>query len=139
MQIEPYLNFDGRCDEAIEFYKLALGAQVEMLMRFKQSPEPHGHGPEVGEKVMHSSLKIGQSRMMVSDGYCKGGPKFQGIAMSLTVASPEEAAKVFGALSIGGKINMPLTKTFFSPSFGMLDDKFGVGWMIMAASPSPES
>lgn len=133
MKIEPYLFFDGRCDEAIEFYQKAAGAQVEMLMRFKDAPVkmPEGSVPPGGEnKVMHASLMLGGSRVMASDGHCSGKPAFQGFSLSISVASEAEADRVFAALADGGQVTMPLGKTFWSPRFGMLADKFGVGWMI---------
>src|SRR3954452_3350579 len=135
MAIEPYLNFDGRCEEAIEFYKKALGAEVTMLMRFKESPESNAPGmmaPGSENKVMHASLRIGGSNIMASDGYCKGGSNFSGITLSLSVADEAAADRAFKALSDGGQVHMPLTKTFFSPRFGMLADKFGVPWMVIA-------
>jgi PhnB protein len=128
MQIQPYLFFEGRCDEAIEFYRGALGAEVLMLMRFKDNPEGASHGN--GDKVMHASLRIGETTVLVSDGRCLGGPSFQGFALSLTVPSESEAERLFTALGDGGQVQMPLTKTFFSPRFGMLSDRFGVFWMI---------
>ena len=133
MKIEPYLNFDGRCDEAIEFYRKALGAQVLMLMRFKESPEKPPAGmsaPGIDEKVMHATLKIGETLVMASDGRCTGKMSFSGINLSLNVKDAQEAQRVFAALSDGGKITMPLGKTFFSPSFGMVTDRFGVMWMV---------
>jgi PhnB protein len=134
MAIEPYINFDGRCEEAIEFYKKALGAEVTMLMRVKDSPEPPPPGtqaPGSENKVMHASLRIGGSNIMASDGYCKGQPNFSGITLSLSAPDEATAGRAFNALSEGGKIHMPLAKTFFSPSFGMLADKFGVPWMVV--------
>jgi PhnB protein len=134
MKIEPYLwGFSGRCEEAVEFYKQALGAEVQMLMRFKDSPEPCGDGPAPdGEKIMHGSLKIGDSILMVSDGQCAGdkGPQFEGMSLSLNPAAEADARKIFDALSDGGQISMPLGKTFWSPCFGMVTDRFGVAWMI---------
>lgn len=129
--IEPYLFFDGRCDEAIEFYRKALGAEVEMLMRFKESPDPSQNPPGSSEKVMHASLKIGKTRVMASDGRCTGKPSFQGFALSATAADAAEADRIFGALSEGGQVQMPLAKTFFSPRFGMVSDRFGVSWMVI--------
>lgn len=131
MQIEPYLFFDGRAEEAAEFYKRALSAEVEMLMRFRESPEPTSIPPGGEDKVMHMSLKIGGQRLMGSDGHCQGAPKFAGVSLSLTVADEAEAEKVFAALADGGEVQMPLAKTFFSPRFGMLADRFGVGWMVI--------
>lgn len=133
--VQPYLFFDGRCQEAIDFYKQAVGAQVEMLMHFKDSPVPPQPGcpPTPGDKVMHASVRIGNSTVLASDGHCAGKPDFKGFSLSLTVDSEADAAKYFGALSTGGQVMQPLMKTFFSPSFGMLTDKFGVGWMVYVA------
>ncbi len=134
MQIHPYLFFDGRAEEAAEFYKKALGAEVTMLLRVKDSPEPPPPGamPEGSDdKVMHMSLQIGDAVLMGSDGGCQNAARFEGFSLSLAVADEAEAERCFAALSEGGQVRMPLTKTFFSPSFGMLADRFGVGWMIM--------
>ena len=136
MQIQPYLFFEGRAEEAAEFYKEKLGAEVTMLMRNKDAPEkpPPGMLPPASEnKVMHMALRIGDTTVLASDGSCKGKPNFQGISLSLTVKDAAEAAKVFAALAAGGQVQMPLGKTFFSPSFGMVADKFGVGWMVYVA------
>jgi PhnB protein len=134
MLIQPYLSFDGRCEEAIEFYRRTLGAKVEMLMRFKEAPEPGMSPPEAGDKVMHAALRIGDSMVLASDGRCLGKPSFQGFALSLTAANEAEAARLFAALADGGQVQMPLAKTFFSPSFGMVADCFGVSWMVYVAA-----
>jgi PhnB protein len=136
MQIQPYLFFDGRCEEALDFYKKALGAEVVMLMRYKESPEPPPPGcvpPNSENKVMHCAFRVGGSTVLASDGNCKGKPDFQGFSLSLTVADEAEADRVFNALAAGGQIRMPLDKTFFSPRFGMVADRFGVGWMVYVA------
>ena len=133
MQIQPYLFFDGRCEEAIEFYRKAVGAEVQMLMRFKESPEPEACPTGGGEKIMHASLRVGDTTIMASDGHCQGKPVFQGFALSLSVANAAEAERRFKALSEGGKVEMPLAKTFWSESFGMLSDRFGVMWMVGVA------
>jgi len=135
MQVQPYLNFDGRAEEAIEFYRKALGAEVLMLMRFKECPDTKSGtiSPGTENKVMHSCLRIGDTQVMVSDGYCKGKPSFQGISLSLAVANQAEANSKFAALADGGQVQLPLNKTFFSPSFGMVADRFGVSWMIIVA------
>jgi PhnB protein len=134
MQVQPYLFFDGRCEEAIEFYRKTLGAEVQMLMRFKDSPEP-GHTPPGAEnKVMHSSLRIGDATVMASDGHCQGKPSFQGISLSLSVPDAAEAERVFNALADGGQVQQPLVETFFSPRFGMVADRFGVPWMVVVAT-----
>jgi len=136
MLVQPYLFLDGRCEEAIEFYRKALGAEVEMLMRFKDCPEPAQPGmvpPGSENKVMHSCLRIGDTRVMASDGHCLGKPNFQGFSLSLTVANAAEADRVFAALGSGGQVQMPLNKTFFSPRFGMVADRFGVSWMVIVA------
>ena len=136
--LQSYLFFDGRCEEAIEFYKKALGAEVEMMMRFKDSPEPPQPGtcgaPGSENKIMHASLKIGDTSVMASDGQCNGKPSFQGFSLSLTVPDEAEAERLFKALSDGGQVQMPLTKTFFSPRFGMVADRFGVSWMVLVAA-----
>ena len=136
MPIQPYLFFDGRSEEAAEFYRRAVGAEVQMMMRFKDCPDPQpGMTPPGGDnKVMHMALKIGDTTVLGSDGRCAGQPKFDGFALSLTVTSPAEAEQRFAALADGGKVEMPLAKTFFSPSFGMLADKFGVHWMVYVAA-----
>jgi PhnB protein len=132
MQVQAYLDFNGRCDEALGFYKKALGAEVVMLMRFKESPDQSMVSPGSAEKVMHSELKIGDTVVMATDGYNKGNATFQGISLTLGVKDGAEAKKVFGALSDGGQIQMPLTKTFFASDFGMVADRFGVTWLVMA-------
>ena len=136
MQIQPYLFFDGRCEEAVEFYRKALGAEVTTLMRFKDSPEPPAPGmvpPGAENKVMHSSFRIGETTVMASDGRCLGRPSFQGFSLSLTVPKDADAERVFAALADGGQVQMPLAKTFFSSRFGMVADRFGVPWMIIVA------
>ncbi len=137
MQIQPYLFFDGRCEEAIEFYKSAVGAKVEMLMRFKENPERGKGGmepPDADDKVMHAAFKVGDALIMASDGHCTGKPKFDGFSLALSVKDEAEADKTFAALGKGGEVNMPLAKTFFSPKFGMVRDKFGVNWMVMVGT-----
>jgi PhnB protein len=137
MQVQPYLSFDGRCEEALDFYRKALGAEVTMMLRFKDHPQPQEMSmmpPDAGEKIMHASLRIGESRVMASDGRCQGKPNFKGISLSLTVAKEAEAEGLFAALSEGGKVQMPLAKTFFSPRFGMVADRFGVSWMVIVAA-----
>lgn len=136
--VQPFLTFDGRCDEAIDFYKSALDAEVVMRLLFKDNPEPpkentcQAAGSE--EKVMHAQLRIGNAVLMMSDGRCGGKPTFDGISLTLNVASEKEADEKFNALAAGGKVMMPLEKTFFSPRFGVLADKFGVGWVVLTAA-----
>ena len=133
MIVQAYLNFDGRCEEAIEFYKRSLGAEVTMLMRNKECPEPQPPGmlhPGSENKVLHSALRIGDTMVMASDGRCGGNPSFQGVMLSISVANAAEADKVFAALADGGTVQMPLGKTFFSPRFGMVADRFGITWMV---------
>ena len=131
--MQPYLNFNGRCEEAVEFYKTALGAKVTMLMRFKDNPEPQPSGaiPGSENKVMHVSLLIGDSTVMASDCNCQGEAKFQGISLSLSLPNDAEAEKRFNALAEGGKICVPLAKTFFSSKFGVVNDRFGITWMVI--------
>jgi PhnB protein len=129
--VQPYLFFDGRCEEAIEFYRTALGAEVMMLMRFKDSPEPNSCAPGTENQVMHASLRIGDATLMASDGRCQGKPTFEGFSLSLTAPDETEAERLFATLADGGQVQMPLTKTFFSPRFGMVADRFGVSWMVL--------
>jgi len=132
MLVQPYLDFDGRCEEAIEFYKKVLGAKVEMLMRFKENPEPRHNPPGSENKIMHSSLRIGESVVMATDGRCGGKAKFEGISLSLRVGTDAEAERVFAALGEGGQVHMPMAKTFFASRFGMAADRFGISWMVIA-------
>jgi PhnB protein len=137
MKVQPYLFFDGRCEEAIELYKRVLGAEVLMMMRFKDSPDPPPPGmvPAGSEnKIMHASMRIGATEVMASDGRCMGKPSFEGVSLALSVASEAEADRLFNALAEGGQVQMPIGKTFFSPRFGMVADRFGVSWMVVTAS-----
>ena len=131
MQVQPYLFFDGRCDDAIAFYKKTLGAEVGMLMRWKDSPDKGMCSPGNENKVMHASLTIGETRVMASDGRNTGNPKFDGFALSVNAKDDADADKLFNGLTTGGNVIMPLGKTFFSPRFGMAQDKFGVNWMVI--------
>ena len=133
-QVQPYLFFDGKCEEALNFYKSALGAKVDMMMRFKDSPAPVPAGqcaPGSDDKIMHAALRIGDTVLMASDGMAGGKPEFKGFSLSVNAADEKEADRMFAALGNGGTVVMPLGKTFFSPRFGMVSDKFGVGWMVI--------
>ncbi|MDE1972902.1 MAG: VOC family protein [Hyphomicrobiales bacterium] len=132
MDIQPYLAFEGRCEEAIEFYKKAIGAKVDMLMRFRDAPDQSMVTPGNEDKVMHAALRAGDTQLLMSDGRCTGNPNFSGIALALSTASDADAERMFNALAEGGTVNMALTKTFFASRFGMLADKFGVGWMVLS-------
>jgi len=130
--VQPYLFFGGRCEEALEFYRAAVGAQVDMLKRYNESPEPMPPGripPGFEKKVMHATFRIGGSTLMASDG-CETVSKFEGFSLSLSAPTEAEADRAFTALAVGGKVEMPMMKTFWSPRFGMLTDRFGIGWMI---------
>jgi PhnB protein len=130
--VQLYLFFGGRCAEALEFYRTALGAKVDFLMHYKDSPEPQPPGmipPGWENKVMHATFRIGETTLMASDG-CAEGSSFDGFSLSLAVPTEAEADRVFAALAAGGQVKMPLTKTFWSPRFGMLTDRFGLGWMV---------
>jgi len=135
MQVQQYLFFDGRCEEAIEFYKSTLGAKVDMLMRFRDAPEQPPAGtcaPGADNKVMHAAFRVGDTLVMASDGMeMKGKPEFKGFSLSVDAKDEAEADKIFAALGKGGQVQMPLGKTFFSPRFGMVADKFGVSWMVI--------
>ena len=129
--IEPYLFFNGCCEEALEFYLKTLGAEIEMIMRFKESPTPTMAPPGSEEKIMHSSFLVGKSRVMASDGHCQGKANFQGFSLSVAAANETEADRLFAGLGEGGQVQMPLAKTFYSPRFGMVTDRFGVMWMVI--------
>lgn len=137
MQIEPYLFFDGRTEEALEFYKTRLGAKVDFLMRYKENPSPQYNPPGSAEKVMHSLFRIGDTKIMASDGNCTGSPSFQGFSLTINAANPAEAEQRFKALAEGGQVQMPLNETFFAKSFGMVADRFGVSWMVIAGPKNP--
>jgi PhnB protein len=130
---QPYLFFDGKCEEALEFYKRAVGAKVTMLMHYKDAPPEaqQGIAPGIKNKVMHASLEIGKSHLMASDGHAKGNPNFDGFALSLSFSTEADVDKAFQALSEGGQVVAPAAKTFFSKRFGMVKDKFGVLWMVL--------
>jgi PhnB protein len=133
VQVQAYLFFNGRCEEAVEFYRRALGAELKMLLRYSESPDPHAPGavaPGTENNVMHCSFRIGETTVNASDGQSVGGPDFKGFSLSLTVPDEASADRYFTALSDGGQVRMPLGKTFFSPRFGMVADRFGVAWII---------
>lgn len=141
MQVQPYLNFEGRCEEALEFYKKTIGAEVDAMMRFKEAPSDAGSPGDgcggampAGDKIMHSSFRVGDTVVMATDGMGGGKAEFKGISLALTVKDDTEAKRAFAALSEGGAVLQPLMKTFFASSFGMVADKFGVGWMVVAAT-----
>jgi PhnB protein len=135
MHVQSYLFFNGRCEEAIEFYNKALGAKVEMLMRFKEAPGDHKCSPGSEDKIMHSCLRIGDNNVMASDGMAQGQPEFKGFSLTINAKDKTEANRLFGALSDGGQVRQPLIETFFSPCFGIVADKFGVGWMVIVEPP----
>jgi PhnB protein len=137
MEVQPYLFFEGRCEEALEFYRGALGAEVTALMRFRECPDPMPPGmlpPGSEDKVMHAALRIGGATVMASDGRCSGQARFGGVSLSLSVPDEATADRFFAALAEGGQVQMPLGKTFFSPRFGMVADRFGVPWMVIVAA-----
>jgi PhnB protein len=137
MQIQPYLFFEGRTEEALEFYKSKLNAKVEFMMRYKDNPDPKYNPPNSGEKVMHSCFRIGDTQVMASDGNCTGKPSFQGFSLTFNAADEADAKRRFGALAEGGQVNLPLSETFFAKSFGMVADRFGLNWMVMAGPKNP--
>jgi len=131
--VQPYLFFNGTCEQAVEFYRTALGAQVEFMMRYKESPEPPPPGmvpPGFENKIMHISFRLGETTVMASDGCSAEKAGFEGFSLSLSVPNEKEADRAFAALANGGQVKMPLTKTFWSPRFGMVHDRFGIGWMV---------
>ena len=130
--VQPYLFFDGKCEEALEFYKGAIGAKVEMLMRFKESPDPGQMPPDSADKVMHAAFRVGDTQVLASDGHCAGKPSFQGFGLTLNAKDDTEAEKLFAAVGKGGQVQQPLVKTFFASKFGMVTDRFGIMWMVIA-------
>jgi PhnB protein len=137
MRIEPYLFFEGRTEEALEFYKSTLGAKVDFLMRYKENPDPKYNPPNSGNKVMHASFHIGDAQVMASDGNCSGKPSFQGFSLTFNAADEADAKRRFHALAEGGKVSQPLSETFFAKSFGMVADRFGLNWMVIAGPKNP--
>ncbi len=131
MQVQPYIFFDGRCDEALKFYEKALGAKVDMLMRFKDAPDQSMVKPESSDKVMHAAVHLGDTQVLMSDGHCQGKANFQGFSLAITAADIAEGERRFNALAEGGQVQMPMAETFFASRFGMVADKFGVGWMVL--------
>ena len=131
MFVQPYLFFDGRCEEALDFYKKAIGAEVKMMLRWKDSPDQSMTNPTNATKIMHAQFDVGESNIMASDGRCEGKPKFEGFGLSISTKTEAETDKLLGALLDGGQVVMPASKTFFSPRFGMVKDKFGISWMIL--------
>ena len=137
MQIQPYLFFEGRTEEALEFYQSKLGAKVEFMMRYKENPDPKYNPPNAGEKVMHSCFRVGDTQVMASDGNCSGKPSFQGFSLTFNAKDEADARRRFNALAEGGQVNLPLSETFFAKSFGMVADRFGLNWMVMAGPKNP--
>lgn len=142
-QVQPYLFFEGRCAEALDFYRRKLGAEIIMLMHYKDAPTGDvgescagRPGPELADKVMHASFRIGATEVCASDGQCDGNATFHGFALSLTTKDTAAAERAFAALADGGEVREPLTTTFFSPRFGMVADRFGVLWIIYTLPPS---
>ena len=140
MATQPYLFFEGRAEEAFEFYRKALGAEVQMMLRYKQSPEPakfHDGSAPPGDKVMHANVLIGGTQLMASDGFCSGKPNFSGFCLSFEAKDEADAKQRFEALSAGGKVNQPLIETFFARAYGMVTDRFGLTWMVLAGLKQP--
>ena len=136
MNVQAYLTFGGRCEEALEFYKKSLGAEVTGMMRWKDSPDAAMKPPPGFEnKIMNAAFRIGQTELMADDGMAEKAAEFKGMTLAIGVADDAEAKRVFSALGEGGKVSMPLMKTFWTSSFGMLTDKFGVPWMVNVAAP----
>jgi PhnB protein len=135
MKVQPYVFFDGKCDEALEFYQRAIGAKVNAVMRWKEAPDQSMITPGQENKVMHSEFQVGETAILASDGRCMGKPSFQGFALTITADNDADAKRIFNALGDGGQVQMPLEKTFFASLFGMVADRFGVGWMVIVDLP----
>lgn len=137
MQIQPYLFFEGRCEEALMFYRDVLGAEITQLLRYSDNPDPPPPGmlpPGSENRIMHASLRIGDSTVLASDGNCSGTTNFNGFSLTLHAASDAGAERLFAALAEGGQVRMPMTQTFFSSRFGMLADRYGLGWMVIVTA-----
>jgi PhnB protein len=137
MNVQPYLFFEGRADEALAFYSTAFGITPATVMRYRDAPDPPPPGmlpPGSEGKVMHADFKVGNTLVMLSDGMCSGKPRFEGFSLALSCDTEADARRTFDALVAGGEVTMPLGKTFWSPLFGMLKDRFGVGWMVMVTA-----
>lgn len=143
MKVQSYLYFDGRCEEALNFYKTHLGAKVGMLMRFSENPDPQNSQgcatdtPIPGDKIMHVAFTIGETEILASDGMSQGKAEFKGFSLAISPPNEAEGKKTFNALAEGGHVQMPIAKTFFSPCFGMVVDKFGVLWTIVVPGEMP--
>ena len=135
MRVESYLFFKGQCEEAMNFYKDTVGLEVLFMMRFSESPDQSMTQPGMEDKIMHASVKIGDTPLMMSDGDCNGEMEFKGSSLSIGLDNEDEAKRIFDAMSAGGTVTMPLMKTFWSPCFGMFKDKFGIDWMINVDDP----
>uniref|UniRef100_A0A540V7Q1 VOC family protein n=1 Tax=Litorilinea aerophila TaxID=1204385 RepID=A0A540V7Q1_9CHLR len=142
MQIQPYLFFEGRCEEALEFYKKTLGAKVDVVMHYKDAPKDaqptaeqcDGMAPPL-DKVMHAAFRVGETQVLASDGMASGKADFKGFGLSVSVADKAEAERTFKALGDGGQVTMPMSETFFANAFGMVTDRFGITWMVIAPKP----
>jgi PhnB protein len=134
MIVQSYLFFEGRCEEALEFYKKALGAEVTAMMRYSDSPDPESCAPGMENKIMHANFSVGETQLMASDGMCNGSPKFAGVSLSITAKDAADAERLFSALSDGGQVQLAMHKTFFAERFGMVADRFGVPWMLIAGT-----
>jgi len=138
-KVNNYLFFSGRCEEALNFYQQHLGAKINFIMRFNESPDPV---PEdmlqegFENKIMHADFSLGDVNVFASDG-CNDASSFSGFRLALTLAHADDAHRVFDALTIDGKVDMPLAKTFWSPLYGQVTDQFGIGWMVMLEGDMP--
>ncbi|MFI5093961.1 MAG: VOC family protein [Candidatus Acidiferrales bacterium] len=131
MQLNPYLLFNGQCEEAFKFYEKCLGGKIEMLSTFGDSPMAKQVPPEWYGKVMHASLKLGDGMILMgSDPPPDNYQVPQGFSVSLSVKDPAETERIFNELAQDGKVTMPIQKTFWSPRFGMLVDRFGIPWIL---------
>ena len=135
MQVQPYLFFDGKCDEALEFYKKAVGANPTMLMRFKDAPDKSMITPGTENKIMHAAVDIGATKVLMSDGRCQGNTNFQGFGLAISAKNEAEADKMFDALGVGGQVTMPMAKQAWGDEFGMCVDQFGIDWLVNISQP----
>lgn len=142
-QVQTYLYFDGKCDEALAFYRDTVGAEILQLMRYRDMPLQPGSDtcveqsmpPGCEDKVLHCSFRIGATELMASDGFCAGKPVFEGFALSLVLKDKDTVERTFARLAEGGEVRVPVDKTFFSPAFGLVVDRYGILWNVLAVPP----
>jgi PhnB protein len=133
MQLNSYLMFDGRCEEAFQFYTQVLGGKIEAIMKHTGTPAEQHAPPEWRDKILHACLNVGGTKLMGSDMPPDSYEEPKGSFVNINVEDPAAAERIFHALEEGGAVRMPIAKTFFAERFGMVVDRFGVAWMVHCA------